>query len=56
MTTNEMTTKEESTIMTNGGGKALTAGGLLVAGVLLGALLGILYAPYSCKTLFTDRL
>jgi len=49
MTTNEMTTKEESTIMTNGGGKALTAGGLLVAGVLLGALLGILYAPKRGK-------
>lgn len=49
MTTNEMTTREESTIMTNGNGKALMAGGLLVAGGLVGALLGILYAPKRGK-------
>jgi len=47
MTTNEMATREETKIMTNGRGKGLIATGLLVTGGLIGATLGILYAPRS---------
>ncbi|MDD5167896.1 MAG: YtxH domain-containing protein [Syntrophales bacterium] len=44
-----MITTEGNKIMTNGYGKGLIAGGLIVAGGLIGAALGILYAPRSGK-------
>ena len=49
MTTDEMTTNKEGGMTTNGRGKGLIAGGLIVAGGLIGATLGILYAPKSGK-------
>ncbi len=44
---NEMATGEETKIMRNGRGKGLMATGFLVAGGLVGATLGVLYAPRS---------
>ena len=43
-----MTTNEGNGVM-NGCGKGLIAGGLIVAGGLIGVALGILYAPKSGK-------